>query len=497
MRRWLLLDDAPIGRKGPTCLVALVLTIVACLPAQAKAASPTVTTEPTLRPGFSRAVTDYVARCPDRSLSITVRRTRGARVRVAGRPYSEPRTVTIEPGQAVPIRVQTRRRVTRHFVRCLPDDFPGWTYRRVGPQIPRWYFVTPGAPIGEPTGRLMAIFDHRGVPVWWYRSAAGDDIHNVHLIDGNIAYAEANRGGFGTNPNFAYRIRRPDGRLVRTIRTVGSPTDFHDLQRVGRDYLILTYRPRDHVDLTAYGGPSDATVLDSEIQRINPRGRVVWSWSSRDHVDLAETGRWWDFVINMPRSLPDGRQVYDPTHINSVEVVGRDLIISMRHTDAIYRIRMRGGRIRWKLGGTQTPRSLRVLGDSADYPFGGQHDARLWRGSLTVYDNGTDLGRPPRAVRFAIDPKRRRAILRESVIDLSVAESQCCGSARKLENGDWLVGWGGEGVSSILSPSGGLVSRLAFDDGFSSYRTVPTPMGAISAGRLRGAMDEMHPAKAG
>jgi arylsulfotransferase ASST len=476
-------------------LLLLALVVAAWLPVQAMAASPAVTTEPSLRPGFTRAVTDYVVFCPDRSLTVTVRHPRGATVTVDGRRVSEPRTVPIEPGEAVPIRVQKGERTTRHFVRCLPDDFPDWRFRSVGPQTPLWYVRT--MVHLQRGGQFVSIFDHHGVPVWWYRSPVGQYVHNAHLIEGNIAYADSNRGGFGVLDSAAYRIVRPDGTVVRTIQTVGSPTDFHDLQRVGRDYLLFTYAPRDHVDLSPYGGPSDATIVDSVIQRINRRGRLVWSWNSRDHISLDETGRMWPLVLDDPRPLPDGRMAYDPTHVNAVEPAGDDLIVSLRNTDAVYRIRMRDSRIRWKLGGTQTPRSLRVVGDPLDYPLGAQHDPRLWRGTLTVHDNGSDLERSPRVVRYAIDMKRRRAILRESIIDPRVTRSFCCGSARKLANGDWVVGWGAQKFAEVLTPQGTLVNEFSFvEDDFFSYRTVPYPRSAISAATLRAGMNSLHAAGA-
>ena len=474
-----------------------LLAVAACLPAHAIAASPGITSQPSFFPDFKRAVDDYVVRCPDRSLTVAVRRAHGASVAVDDRRVAESRTVPIQPGEEVTIRVRHGDRVTRHFVRCLPDGFPAWHWRGFGPQTPGWYVLTPVDRLEG--GHRVMIFDHHGVPVWWYRSPAGEAVHDARLIGGDIAYAETNRGSFGRQAWSNYRIIRPNGTLVRSIQSVGSPTDFHDLKPLGRDYLVLTYRPREHVDLSPYGGPSDATVLDSEIQRINRRGRVVWSWNSSDHIGLQETETHWPFVLQRPETLPDGSQAYDPTHINSVEPVGRDLIISLRNTDAVYRIRMRDGRVRWKLGGTRTPRSLHVAGDPADYPLASQHDARLWRGTVTIHDNGTLSDRPPRVVRYAIDTKRRRAILRESVMDPRATASDCCGSARKLPNGDWLVGWGtseasGENFSALLTPSGRLLSRLTLEGGLFSYRTVFAPARAISAASLRAGMDALYAA---
>jgi hypothetical protein len=461
--------------------VARLALIALAAAASAPVSATALTTDPPIQPHFRQAIKDYAIRCPDRSFTI------------GGRGYDGPESFSIEPGQRVSFSVRKNGSAIRHHVRCLPDDFPSFFFRREGRQERRWYLLTPGVSFSNPVKPFVAIFDHHGAPLWWYRSPSGQ-AHDARLIDGNIAYAEAPPGGiFNPDQALTYRIRKPDGTLVRSLQAVGVPTDFHDFQPLGRGFLVLTYHPRPHVDLSAYGGPADATVLDSEIQHISGRGRLLWSWNSKDHIDLAETGRWWQFVVNNPQTLPDGVQAYDTTHINSIEVVGEDVIISLRHTDAVYRIRMSNGRVRWKLGGTETGRSLRVVGDPADDTFGGQHDARLWNGTLTVHDNGTDLGRAPRAVRYAIDTKRRTATLLESITDPRAPSSLCCGSARKLEDGNWLIGWGGNGTSSLLTPHGRLISRFTIDDVF-SYRTIAQPESAVKRSALRNGMDALYSA---
>ncbi len=459
-------------------LALIALATAATVPASATAA---ITTDPPIQPNFSHAIEDYAIRCPDRSFTIE------------GSGYDGAESLAIEPGQRVSFSVRKDGRAIRHHVRCLPDDFPSWFYRRNGPQVHRWFLMTLGVSFSHPVKPFVVIFDRYGAPLWWYRSASGQ-AHDARLIDGNIAYAEAPPGGlFNAQSRLTYRIRQPDGTLVRSLQAVGPPTDFHDFQPIDRGFLLLVYHPREHVDLSAYGGPADATILDSEIQRINRRGQMVWSWSSKDHIGLEETERWWPFIVSHPSSLGDGSEAYDATHINSIEVVGDDLLVSLRHTDAVYRIRMSDGSIRWKLGGTETPRSLRVVGDTVDYPLGGQHDARMWHGTVTAHDNGTDLNRPPRAVRYEIDTKRRTARLLESIVDPHVTTSLCCGSARKLENGDWLIGWGANGIASLLTPHGRLVSRFTIQDLF-SYRTIAQPESAVDRADLRDGMDALYAA---
>ena len=271
------------------------------------------------------------------------------------------------------------------------------------------------------------------------------------------------------------------------------PTDFHELQELSNgNYLVVGYKPRDHVDLSAYGKSSDATVLDAEIQEVTPQGALVWSWNAKDHLALDETGRWWSSLVQA--QLPDGRRVYDPVHINAVEPDGDGLLVSMRHTDSIYRISRVDGHVEWKLGGTDTPQSLDIVGDrAAPATLGGQHDVRrLADGSVSVFDNGTGLGRPPRAARYLVNASENTATLIESLADSEIPTSSCCGGARKLDSNGWLVAWGGQPLFAEYGAGGSRVSKLQIP-GASTYRAIPAPTTRITAAQLRAAMDSMFP----
>jgi arylsulfate sulfotransferase len=125
--------------------------------------------------------------------------------------------------------------------------------------------------------------------------------------------------------------------------------------------------------------------------------------------------------------------------MNSIEPDGNGIVASFRHLNGVIRIDKASGNIVWKLGGTPRPVSLTFEGD----PFGnfaGQYDARLLPdGTLTVHDNGTLLGRAPRAVRYSIDPIAKTATLLEQVNDPDVPGSLFVGSARKLTGGNWVM----------------------------------------------------------
>ena len=87
------------------------------------------------------------------------------------------------------------------------------------------------------------------------------------------------------------------------------------------------------------------------IQKLTPEGKLLWTWNSKDHIGLAETGRW----------SPELDEPYDLVHINAIEPTnsGNDYLISLRHTDAVYRLDGVTSDVEWKLGGEQG-RSLQV-----------------------------------------------------------------------------------------------------------------------------------------
>lgn len=326
--------------------------------------------------------------------------------------------------------------------------------------------------------------------MWWLRADSG--AIDARLLPGaTLAWSRWPGGGFGLDPSLAYEERRLDGTLVTTYATVGTPTDHHDLELLPNgNALLQSYRRREGVDLRPHG-PAGATVVDGEIQEIAPNGQLVWSWNTKDHIDLAETGRWWQRGITDQRT---GQPIWDIVHLNSVEQEGDTIVFSARHLDAVYGISRSTGAVLWKLGGTTRPESLTVLGDAAhgSSTFGGQHDARLLGdGTLTVYDNATGHPWPPRAVRFRLDTAAGTATVIEELSDPDVQTSFCCGSARRLAGGNWVIGWGGPPITELDS-SGGRAFSLRFEGVF-SYRTVPVPGGQLDRAALRDGMDAMKP----
>ena len=478
-------------RREATALAVLAIAGVVAAPAAAAVPprSQASFSVPGLFPGYGPHVHDYVVRCDDAPVRVNAHVADPWRMSIAGaatRAGRFSRTVGLHSGTAFTITVENQAggRAFRYHVRCLPSDFPTYTFTRDGPVSPDYFSADTG--FAAVKNRYAMIFDRHGVPIWWYRApAVGPRV----LPGGNVLWF------LSKGQSSRYEVRGLDGGLVRTLTTAGGgAVNPHDLQLLSSgDYLIGAHTTRHHVDVSPYGGPSDANVRYADLQEVSGDGRLLWNWRSEDHISLAETGRWWPWVLE--HRTADG--YYDPVHWNSIEPHGDSVIASFRHLDAVYRIRKSNGSIAWKLGGTPTEKSLQVQGDPEPYPFGGQHDARLVSdGTLTVFDNRTGLVDPePRAVRYRIDQGARTATLVQSISDPDVATSNRCGSARVLPNQDWLIDWGqnssaGAGSIGGYKPDGERTFLLTFDSTF-SYRAQPVPAGALTARDLRQGMDAM------
>jgi hypothetical protein len=383
---------------------------------------------------------------------------------------------------------ETRPRVALQPPIPRPADFPSWRFESLRPAPPGLFVVTFSNPKDERP--WVIVFDDEGKPRWWFnpdtRALWGQVVGN-----GDLVWARSFGDGYGLDPRMAHEVRSESGKLLRLVRTGGSIVDGHEYRELRNGNVLLdTYVP-ETADLRRFGGPKRAAIASAEVQEVDPAGRVVWRWNSRGKISLRETGRWWRSVLSNPRRRLQ-REIFDPVHINSIEPRGAgEVVISTRHTDAVYGIDRASGEINWKLGGTRTGKSLRVTGDPATKLLGGQHDARIdRRGRLTVFDNGKDRPRRPRVVFYRLELGQRRAVYRGQLNDPEVQRSHCCGSARETADGGWLVSWGDNPLVTGFDREGRIAFRLHLPA--PTFRAVPVPAGATSVDRLRRGMDAMR-----
>jgi hypothetical protein len=470
---------------------ALLAAILWVSAAPASAQAVTVTTEPSLYPAFDPSVTDYMVRCSSNTpVAVTVSAPAGTTVDVGRHgplTGSFSALVGLNPGQSFIVWTDDGTTTMSYVVRCLPSDFPSWTFQRSATPQVEWFTASPisGSPPAGVSRNYVMIFDTNGVPVWWAK--AGQEPLDFHLFpDGNVAWTNFTTGN-GEEHKF-------DGSLARTIAPALPATlDAHELLQLPNGNLLMSVA-RQLPGRTACGQPN-LTILDNGYEELAPDGSLVSSWWASDHIPLAEVpAAWCTQIIAQPAN-----GVYDTYHINSVEPDGDGFVMSFRHLNAVYRVGAAGS-VTWKLGGVQRSESLTPLNDAAPAgdTFRGQHDARILSdGTLSVHDNGFNPGgltRAPRAVRFSLDFGAHTATLIQQVNDPStLSAAGCCGSARTLPGGDWLMSWGNDNLITELTATGDRVFSLSFQTGFFSYRSHAILPGQLSREALHAAMDVQFP----
>lgn len=248
----------------------------------------------------------------------------------------------------------------------------------------------------------------------------------------------------------------------QTIATVnagnGYQTDLHDFQITPQGTALITAYAPVRADLRSLHGPRNGTVLDSIIQEVDiATGKVLWEWHAYGHVHLAES------YAGKPTTKP-----YDFFHVNSVQQLANgNLLVSGRHTWAVYEIDKQTGKILWALGGKH---SSFKIGPGANFAW--QHDAQMQPdGTITVFDNGAGIYKSEnqsRALRIRLNGQRATLVhaYPHKPSLLSVNE----GSVQVLADGNVFVGWGNSPYFSEFSSGGHPLFNVRMNAPLQSYR---------------------------
>ena len=472
----------------------------------AKTAALSVTAGPALTPSFDPAIVDYTSVCSAAlPVSVAVSAPAGTTVAVDGNlPQSGSFTVAVtrDVGQSFSFVALKGTASTTYHVRCLPADFPPISVQRTGATQAGSYLVSPfittsGQPPAPPiSDQYVAIVDTHGVPVWWKRVTdlvpAGFPATDFDLLaNGDLAFTYGGQGGGPISNGGAVEIDLA-GHVVRALNTVGVPEDGHELQLLpDGNYLLDAYPIRTNVDLSAIGGSTTATMEDAEIQEVTPSGALVWSWDASAHIPATEmdSSLWPQLAASSQADL---------YHFNSASVdpANGNIVLSLRHANAIYEFNPKTGAIVWKVGGTPRPESLTMAGDALGGPVG-QHFARLTAGGmLSLFDNGSQgppTGRAPWALRYRLNTAARTATFVDQVTDPAATTSGCCGSATKLTGGDWVISWGLNDRVTETTAAGVPVLTMTFGGDLTTYRAIPVSAKTLTPDTLRAAMDAQHP----
>ncbi len=339
---------------------------------------------------------------------------------------------------------------SRPDLRALPDVTITTAANATAPGA---IFLTPASGTGL-WGPLMV--DDKGSPIWFRKvpdpaTVAIDFKVQQYQNKPVLTWWEGTIGGTGGQGvgQGEFVIVDPSYREITRVRAAGSEqADQHDFVITPNDTaLFWVYDPVPY-DLTALGGPADGVLHDGVIQEIDIRtGRRVFEWRARDHVGLDES--------YAPLPAGDSAHLpYDYFHANSVGLdADGDILVSARHTWAIYKIDRRSGKVRWRIGGKKS--DFAVDQKSA---FSWQHDVRRRRdGSYSIFDNGAGITKEKehsRGLIFKVDEAARTVTFVSEFLHPQKLSAPTQGSFRELVDGGSFIGWGQQPYFTEYAPDG-------------------------------------------
>jgi hypothetical protein len=315
----------------------------------------------------------------------------------------------------------------------------------------------PGPYILEPHGQLVYFFPAHG-SVFNVRMQSYDNHPVLTYWQGRVVPPGVGRGEdliYNQSYQKIHVVRAGSGYQKRG-------TDLHEftLGHEGREGVaFVTICVPVQANLTSVGGPQSGTVLDWIIQEIDIKtNRVIWEWHALGHVPINYSYE--PYVPGQP---------YDFFHLNSIQQLSNGhVLISSRHTFAVYSIDKATGRIAWVLGGKHSSFSM---GPGASFEW--QHDATLHEhGRLSVFDdNSRSVLGQSRGLALHLGLGSHRATLVRSYFHRPhaiLASSQ--GSVQVLANHNVFVGWGSSSHFSEYTAGGTQLYGGSFRGHVQSYR---------------------------
>ena len=352
-----------------------------------------------------------------------------------------------------------------YTVHCLDHDYPTITVTK---QPGAWEGLIVGAV--EAVDRRAAyqwsplqIVDTNGVP--WFRQR----IENFRVAHIKPLQAASYAYGYARTPG-PDKLQLLDENLEEAGPAIGPPSsagsdeeiDNHDFAAKANDNIVMVTDDPSTRDLSAFtddnGDPysTNEAVNDEIIREVTPAGTTVFTWNTKDHMELVD-------CTQHRFTASEGEY----SHFNSIEVVDGNLLVSFRGCAAVVMIDGSTGEVIWRLGrsnlsddewrakGLKPP--LKIVGD----PYGefcGQHSAKiLGNGNLIIYDNGVHCLQDPdtgdtartnneftRVVEYALDVDSGEAVFvrHHSYNDSFNAVTVSAGLVAPISNGNWLISWG-------------------------------------------------------
>ena len=335
--------------------------------------------------------------------------------------------------------------------RTRPDlDPPAVTVTTAKPgRAPGLVFLAPKAGRGQ-DGPM--IIDDKGDMVWFkamkgklaadFRAQTYDGKPVLTWWEGRLYVGDGD--GVGQIYDQSYRP-------VATVRTGnGYSYDLHEFTITPRNTALVMAYERFERSLKAWGGPTDAKIVDNIIQEIDIKtGAVLFEWHSFGNVSPDES------MIPVPKKRGSEWEYF---HVNAIDL-DRDgnFLISARNTSGVYKVNRTTGKIMWRLGGKKSDFKL-----GPGVRFDWQHSIRaLPDGTYRIYDNSAapPVRKASRAITVRLDERAKTATLVSAFKHPRNLLSANQGNVETLPNGNLFVGWGSQRWFTEFSPTGEVALR--------------------------------------
>ncbi|HUK44095.1 MAG TPA: arylsulfotransferase family protein [Gaiellaceae bacterium] len=356
-----------------------------------------------------------------------------------------------------------------------PDEPFAWSFRSRPDLAPPTITVETAAPTVAPGYMFLAPFqgpgqhgplivDDAGRPVW-FKPLESELAHNfrVQKLGGQpvLTWWE----GKAVNGFYEGECVIADGsyRIVNRLAGAnGLHPEVHEFVITSRDTALISANDFVPADLSAYGGPANGTMVEGVVLEIDiSSGEVLLEWHSLHHIAPDES-----YVA------ADAATVWDYLHLNSIGVDQDDnLLVSCRHTWAVYKLHRESGEIIWRLGGKNNDFQL---GPGASFAY--QHDARGHPGGvLSIFDDGAysttvSVESITRAILLVLDVDAMTAELAQAFPNPRGSLSWALGNMQLQEHGGPFVSWGTTPEITEFAPDGSVVFDAQFTGGAISYR---------------------------
>jgi arylsulfate sulfotransferase len=378
----------------------------------------------------------------------------------------------LNPGDDIEIKLNDNPQST-YTIHYLPEDMPQINVITKNNPSEGYILVNLGelSQVNTKDYTYIAILNNDGFPVYYKKVSAGAINFRYFDIGNNQKRFTYNSYADGKvvvmNEKFE-ELKRLD--LLPYYNHGNYAAETHDFIYIDDNhYIIPAYITREDVDMTAYGGNSSVDLGELILQEIQ-NNQVIFEWNIADHPELlsATDPIYYAQYATNPK--------VDYFHFNGVSIDPNDhnFIISARHTNQVYKVNRTTGEIIWRFGGSNDDFNLtgnEIISHT-------HHATILPNGHLLLFDNGvTKNPQQSRIAEFAIDETTRTA-------DLVYQYTQTgrffdiMGSAQKLSNGNYFIGWGGNITSQInanksditeVDANGNIVLDISFRNNPNSF----------------------------